>query len=196
MINKALTAIKKLKGIPERCYLEDEKKAKVHFDSVDSESWSSSTSVTNYSVEKGQNISDHIKVNADSITLSTTITNHTGISALDTESLNRLDGLDVIDSVSERLGKLVEWQKSGALLTYYGAVWEGVSNCVITSLGPSRNSGSGEAVELSVSMQKVIIAEHREVAMDIPPSTRETNRKGLAKTDTKTVDMSNTSQAI
>ncbi len=195
MISNALTAIKKLKGIPERCYLQDENKIRVHFDSVESESWSSSTSVTNYAVyavEKGQNISDHIKVNPDSITLSASITNHTSISRADIES----NSLDISDNISERLKKILEWQNNGALLTYYGAIWEGVRNCVITSIGQSRNTGSGEAVELSLSLQKVIIAEYREAEMDRPQSVKETSRKGLAKTDTQTVDADKIQQVI
>ena len=190
MITEALSAIKQLKGIPERCYLEDENKTKVHFDSVDSESWSSSTSVTNYSIEKGQNISDHIKVNADTITLSTTLTNHTVIDLLDVGSI------DVSDNISGRLKKIVEWQKTGALLTYYGAVWEGAKNCVITSLSPARSSASGEAVELSLSLQQVIIAEAKEASMDAPDSTKDTIRKGLSKTDKQSVDAPNASQVI
>jgi hypothetical protein len=189
MIEEALIAITSLKGIPERCFLEDDNNRKVHFDSVENESWSSSTSVTDYSVEKGKNITDHIKVNPDSISLSSTISNHTSI----TQQILDAKSLDVTDSLTERLNQLIEWQKKGALLTYYGALWEGVTNCLITSMGQNRTSSTGEAVELTLSLQKVEIAEQQETSPASPESTQDTYRKGQAKTQPESIELNSNS---
>lgn len=198
MISEALAAIKEHTGATERCCLIDKAKNIVQFDAVENELWSLSTTVTNYPVEKGEDISDHIKVNSDSITITATITNHTGINSINLESLARIQGLnEVEDVVRQRLDQLKTWQKEGSLLTYFGAVREPVENFVITSLQPGRDSGTGDAVDLSIGLQKVTIAQYKEVEKDMPSSTRKTTRKGLAKTEKETVnsDMINTSAA-
>jgi hypothetical protein len=189
MISEALAAIKEFKGATERCCLVDKEKNIVQLDSVDNESWSLSTTVTNYPVEKGEDISDHIKVNADSITITATITNHTGINSIDPVSLQRIQGFsEVEDVVHQRLYQLKTWQKEGSLLTYFGSVQDPVENLVITSLQPGKDSGTGDAVDLSIGLQKVTIARYKEVEKGMPSSTKKTTRKGLAKTKTETID--------
>lgn len=197
MIGEALTALKAIFGSSERSYLIDEYKQIVEFDVVESESWSASTNVTSYAVENGDSVSDHIKVNPTSVSLNATITNHTGISVLDPISLLRIQGAsDVQDVAREKLEQLEQWRKNGTLLTYVGAVKDAVENCVITSISPSKSSGTGDAIELSINLQKVVIAQYVETQIGLPQSAKSVNQKGQVPTKSSSVSLSTNNSSI
>jgi hypothetical protein len=190
MIGDALSAIKDAYGLPERSYLLDKEKVILQFDVVETESWSSTASVSSYPVEKGVEISDHVKVNPESVSLTATITNHTGISSQDQMSLLRIrGGGSVEDVISEKLASLENWRDNGALLTYFGAVKEPVENLVITSLSSSRSSGSGEAYELQIQMQRVVVAETVDLFSRLPVSAREVRKKGRVISEKLSLDV-------
>jgi hypothetical protein len=187
MIGNVLSDIANALSGPERCYLSDPAKNIVEFDVVESEGWTSAASVTKYPVEWGVDISDHVRVNPESLSLKATITNHTGISTMNPSSLTRLRGLSVEDVIETKSWFLSYWRESGTALTYFGAIHEGVENLVITSLSQSKGSSTGEAVELSISMQKVIVAQSTDSQSDIPQSSRTTKRKGRQHTTRTTI---------
>jgi hypothetical protein len=146
--------------------------------------------VSSYTVEKGVEISDHVKVKPETVSLTATITNHTGISSQDQMSLLRVrGGGSVEDVISEKLAALENWRDNGALLTYFGAVKEPVENLVITSLSSSRSSGSGEAYELQIQMQRVIVAEAVDLFSSLPVSAREVRKKGRVISEKLSLDV-------
>jgi len=190
MINKALSAIKDSFLGGDRCYLEDTSGKRVIFHSVDSESWSGSTTVSSYAIENREDVSDHIKVGSDSISLKVTLTNHTGINILNPKSMTRINPAGGVDDlISDNLKILKQWRSKGELLTYYGAVSEPESDLVITQLSPSKDSSTGEAVDISISLQRVVIASEKKLRSDIPISVRETQQKGNAKKFTKKISL-------
>lgn len=190
MIGEALASLKNFLGT-ERCYLaeKDNKSVTVIFDSIDSESWGSSITLTEHTIDKGKNITEHIKENPDTVTIKATLTNHTGISTLDPISLLRLEGLDVKDVINERIDQINNWAKEGIFLTYYGAIKKPLEGCIITRVVPSKSAANGEAVELDIELKKVEIADEDEQIIQ-PPTVKNVVKKGLANTALVTASVS------
>ena len=180
MIGEALNSLQNFLGT-ERCYLADMKNKKnmVIFDSVQSENWSMSATITKYTVEKGNDISDnHVKAGAESVRLQVTITNHTGISILNPVSLSRIGE----DRVTKNLDLLKEWLESGVKLTYSGSMKEPADNFYITSFSPGKNSGTGDGVDISLTLTKGEAADELEGESGDLSSLAKVVKKGLANT--------------
>lgn len=198
MIGEALTSIKNFLG-GERCslYETDNPTTEVVFDAVESENWSLSATVSKHSVEKGKDISDnHVKTSPETIQLKATMTNHTGISMLNPVSLGRIRPLGVEDVITKQLDRLKMWAETGTWLTYSGAIREPVGSFVVTSFSPSKSSGSGDAVDVSLSLQRVESADELESAGAGLGLLKSVTKKGLANTAMVTASVSAASYKI
>ncbi len=182
MIGIAISSIQTYLNNIERCYLEERDNPAniVILDSIDNESWGMSSRVSNQTIEKGKYVSDHVHMGPETVSFTAIITNHTGISVADPTSLSRLQGLDVTDIITERLQQLTDWLKEQTILNYYGAVYESFEGCVLTSVKPSKTSATGEAINLSIGLQKVKIPEAEGFfGIEPPGALKNVAKKGL-----------------
>ncbi len=184
MIGAALSSLANFLG-GERCYLAEMENSKemVTFDTVESENWNLSTTITNYSVEKGKDISDsHVKAKPETISIKATLTNHTGISILDPMSLSRIRGTEVEDIISKSLERLKRWSETGVKLIYSGSIKEPASNFYLTNFSPSKSSGTGDAIDLNLTLTKGDAADDLEGETSGLGSLQQIVKKGLANT--------------
>lgn len=98
--------------------------------------------VTDKPVERGQDISDHVKKKPETLAIS---------------------GVIVGDDASSKLSKLKEYQRTGKLLTYIHRVWW--ENVVIESLNTRHGAHVANGFEFDMVLKLVRIAVPKEVAI-------------------------------
>lgn len=109
---------------------------------VHSDDPTSDVEVTEKPVERGQDVSDHVKQKPETLAIS---------------------GVVVGDDASSKLSKLKEYQRTGKLLTYIHRVWYG--NVVIESLNTRHGGNVANGFEFDMTLKRVRIAVPKEVAI-------------------------------
>lgn len=134
------------------------KKAKIGdviVDVVSSEDLSHDADVTTNSVEKGQDIADHVKAKAPSISIS---------------------GLITGSDAPSKLQKLKKMQKDGELIKYVGRTM--YNNMVIEKLHTSHAVGVHGGYTFSINLVNVRIAESQLVEVKVTPAPQPVKSSG------------------
>ncbi len=111
--------------------------------------------VTEKPVERGQDVSDHVKKKPEVLNIS---------------------GVVVGDDAAAKLSKLKEYQRTGKLLTYINRVW--YTNVVIESLNTRHGTAVRNGFEFDMTLKLVRIAVPKEVAItNLPPPAASATKK-------------------
>lgn len=177
-------------GGPKRNYLTDGESTVV-LDVVTSENWTKGASPTSNTVEEGLDVTDHVKADAISVSLSAVMTNYADDSFADaainpkkfiTGFASNVLELPDEDKISDRLNILDDWRKNGTLLTYHG-VQRTIESCILTQADESKDQSTGDGLNLSVALQEVRIAGAELVDIQVPPPARPVAKKGTQTTE-------------
>lgn len=122
----------------------------------------SDVEVTEKPVERGQDVSDHVKQKPETLAIS---------------------GAIVGDDASSKLSKLKEYQRTGKLVTYIHRVWYG--NVVIESLNTRHGGNVANGFEFDMTLKRVRIAVPQEVAITALSSPAATAVKPVTNAGTK-----------
>lgn len=142
---------------------------------VHSDDPTSDVEVTEKPVERGQDVSDHVKKKPETLAIS---------------------GVVVGDDASSKLNKLKEYQRTGKLLTYIHRVW--YNDVVIESLNTRHGANVANGFEFDMVLKVVRIAVPKEVAitkLSAPAATKikpvtNAGRKQPQKNQEKSADFS------
>ncbi len=149
---------------------------------VMSESESLSAEITRNAVEDGSNITDHVHPQPLSISVTTFFADKNDIMAAAPALIFGAD-----KTVTEKIGWLKAWREFGVLLTYSGPVFSGViqkgydifaEDMVISALDITRSPENGSGVEVSISLQKVVVAQSRMKSISLPQAARPRANRG------------------
>jgi len=120
----------------------------IELTAVTSDDPTSDVEVTEKPVERGQDVSDHVKKKPETLAIS---------------------GVVVGDDASNKLNKLKEYQQTGKLLTYIHRVW--YINVVIESLSTRHGGNVANGFEFDMTLKLVRIAIPKEIAItNLPPA--------------------------
>lgn len=118
--------------------------------------------VTERPVERGQDISDHVKKRPDIITIS---------------------GVIVGDDAASKLNKLKEYQSKGQILTYINRIW--YDNLVIESLNTRHGPSVANGFEFDMVLKRVRVATAKEVVLTSLSPPEATRTKPVTNAGTK-----------
>lgn len=139
--------------------LEKAKIGNIEIDVVESERVNNRVEVTEKPVEKGQDVSDHVKPKPVTIDLI---------------------GAVVGDDASDKLQKLKKYQKDGELLEYIGR--NAYNNMVIEDIGTAHEVQIRNGYEFNIKLKHVRIATAKEVEIKVNnPVTKEPDKKTAIK---------------
>lgn len=123
--------------------------ARVECNSTTDVSESYSAQVTNYQIENGTNISDHVHPSPEILSLNIILSND------DVDYSNPLNALE--DTAEDKKKQFIKWYATGTRLDIqYGNDF--FSDYVLTAFSPAKNAEVGKNYSAAVSFQKVIIA--------------------------------------
>lgn len=153
-----------------------------------SEGKSGKASVSNHAIERSY-ISDHVYNQPDTISIKTFLADQNDLMAAAAAAAvgSKTDKL----SVKDKIEKLDSWKSAGELLKYSGPEFSGIltkgydmvaSDVVITHLDVSRSTSTGAGVEVSISLQKVKIAEVLMKELKLPQAAKSTKNAGQSAT--------------
>jgi len=160
-----------------------------------SESKSGTATVSNHAVERDY-VSDHVHNQPDQFSIKTILADQNDLLAAASDAAKaalrfKADTL----SVKDKIEKLDTWKSNGELLKYSGPVFSGmgfkgydmtVSDVVITKLDVARSSSTGSGVEVSISLQKVKIAEVLLKELKLAQAAKSTKKAGQSETGKET----------
>lgn len=130
---------------------------------VESERVNNSVEVTEKPVEKGQDVSDHVKQKPWTI---------------------EITGAVIGDDASDKLQKLKNYQKEGKLIKYIGRNVYG--NMVIEDIGTSHEIQIRNGYEFNIKLKQVRIAKAKEVEIKVKnPATGKQDKKTATKVKPK-----------
>jgi hypothetical protein len=138
----------------------------IQFDLILNETHNFSSEVTEFNVEDGSIISDHIKNNLENGSVTGLVTNFT---------LNRF-GI-VTNRAQDAFDALKLLRKERKLVTLI-TVMEVYNNVAITDVSVDRSSDTGEAIALNITFKKVNVVKLKSVQIDtgITVNNMETNQ--------------------
>jgi hypothetical protein len=122
----------------------------------------SDVEVTEKPVERGQDVSDHVKKKPETLSIS---------------------GVIVGDDAGQKLNKLKEYQRTGKLLFYIHRVWW--NNVVIESLNTRHSATVANGFEFDMVLKVVRIAVPKEVAITNLPAPAATKTKPVTNAGLK-----------
>lgn len=132
----------------------------------------SDVEVTEKPVERGQDVSDHVKKKPETLNIS---------------------GVVVGDDASSKLNKIKEYQRTGKLLTYIHRVW--YENVVIESLNTRHGANVANGFEFDMVLKLVRIAVPKEIAITNLSPPVATRTKQTTNAGTKQPQVAATSNA-
>lgn len=157
-----------------------------------SEGGSMSVSAMNHAIETAEDITDHVHINPDVYSIKTFLVDAndllaSGISA----ASSSIFGGSKPQTVEEKMEQLKTWKNAGTLLTYNGprfsVKYKGTSlkngydvirkEVIILRIDWNRSQSSGEGLEVTLSLQKVIIATAATTRLNRPKRTRSKKKK-------------------
>lgn len=147
----------------------------VQFDASIDELHVSTAEVTSHAVEKGPNISDHIRVLPDEITITGVVTNTPVVflASINAKSPLTNSFLPEHDRVEAALSELRRAQKGEKLLDVITTLAE-YSNMAILSLSVTRNAQKGNILEVTVSLKEVLSASS--FSLELPDPVNVSNK--------------------
>lgn len=134
----------------------------VEFSVVFSDDPKRENEITDKSVERGADVSDHVKPIPDTLNIS---------------------GVVVGDDAGTKLAKLLEYRNNGTLLTYIHRVW--YDNMVINTFNSRHSVDVANGFEFDITLKHVRIATPKEVAITNVPPPIATRTKEIANAGTK-----------
>jgi len=142
------------------------KSGEIEFDAVKTESHEMNNRVTFYAVEEGQDVSDHVSIEPDSLPIS---------------------GVIVGQDAKRRKDLLIAFRNNKELLTYIGK--ENFANGVIESLTIRHSARVSDGFEFDITLRRVRITQVREVQIAITPEastqTKSVQSKGTQQVKKK-----------
>ncbi len=172
-----------------------ETRTKIFLSSISSEGSSGTVKIPSMAVEGGTTIEDNVFVNPETLNIKCTLAD---TSALANRGMNAalefLGGERDTMSVSEKVEYLKSFMALGLLVTYKGPVFSGMltkgydiiaGDLLISSLNISRSSSTGAAIDVSIGLKHITIAESETEDIKLPKRHRRMRKKG--KTATKKV---------
>ena len=154
--------------------------------SVMSETETLGAEITKNAVEDGSNINDHVHVQPYQFAFKCFFADKNDLMAA---AANLLLGAD--KTVTEKIVILKAWRTFGTLLTYSGPLFSGFmtkgydiycENMVISNLGIGRSQDNGVGVDVSISLQEIVIAQAMIENIALPVSARSRANAGAART--------------
>jgi len=149
------------------------------FDLLLSESHNFGASITDYALEDGSIISDSITNELENGSFSGLFTNF----SINTTSYRSNRAQHSFDALYDL------WQRK-ELVTIF-TIHKKYENMAITSISISRDDGTGEALEVSISFRKVNIVKLQEIKLDIDVNLKNLKSK-LNKQSAKNIDLGKT----
>lgn len=140
----------------------------VEFSVVESESPSDTAEVTEKPVEKGADVADHVKIKPFTLPIA---------------------GVVVGDDAAQKLQRLLEYYRSGQLLTYVGR--NVAANMIIEQFDRAHDSKVSNGFAFSMNLKQVKIATAKEIIIANPKvgtQTKPATNKGRQQPKEKSVD--------
>lgn len=162
----------------------------VALDVAERQGFEATAEPTEHAVERGANISDHVKPGNDTFTVEGLVTDSLFIddgrvtgargSVQSTEitvggkrvTLATFQWSQAFDRVRLVDGLLLDAVKSGALVTYSSSLRGDVADCVITRYRVDREAGTGTALPLTLELRRVRLVSVRRVEVPDPAQRR------------------------
>jgi len=156
----------------------------VQFDAIISESHTDDATITDHPVAVGSDITDHIRMQPEQITLTGMITN-TPIVFLSSILSKSPVGTEVAgtffpstvhadDRVDEGYSKLRELQSSGTLVNVFTTL-RSYEDMAIVTLSVNRDVQKGKVLEISITLRKIVIA--KSLSVSLPDPVKIANKK-------------------
>jgi hypothetical protein len=149
------------------------------FDLAISESFNQEAEVTEYAIQNGSDITDHIHFNLGEGNFTGKVSNH----SIYAPPILDPTGLIQSDRFKTALDELERIYRAGELVTVY-SVMRKYENVLIKSLDYERDSESGQAQEFNISFKETRIISPAEgilrSSVDVPMTTPD-NRQGAPK---------------
>lgn len=163
-------------GIPQRAsiFTQDNPLEALEFDASVSEIHSGDTSVTDHPVEEGSDITDHVRRNPESLQINAIVTNHPILIARSLRVLPSVRGGDPDSRAEDAYGFLKEHKDAGTVMGLSTTLRD-YKNMVITALSVSRDSTTGNIVDISLTVREIIVAQTETV--DTPEPTNPARKK-------------------
>lgn len=149
----------------------------VEFSATMSVNPSFENSITEYTVEDGGTVSDHVRRKPWKIPVNAQIT-------VD-DPLDTTDIFSGSPSAEEKLDRLEKWAKEGTRLTLITPD-KSYESLVMESYPPNR-PGPEDSYSLSFSLKEVRVAKSSERTIALPQAARPTNKTGRTETKTEEV---------
>lgn len=147
----------------------------ITFDLILSENHSFGSTVTQFKIEDGSNISDHLQKETRSGSITGLITN-----------FSITDGLILSNKAQDVYEKLKELHNKQELVSIV-SVMEVYNNVAVTSVTVPRDSATGEAIEVGLSFQEVQVVKLLEIqieaAINLDDMGSDLNRQSSVKQD-------------
>jgi hypothetical protein len=186
-------------GTPGMLYDKKTGKNQVILGPISGEDESYSANVCSHAIENGSEISDHVHAQPGQFSIKTLLVDKNDVMAL---AAGLVTGSN--QTVSQKLALLKDWRETGELLVYSGPVFSGmilsgydmyVEDVVIIGLSISRTVDTGEGVEVSISLKKVIIADMLTTSVRLPQPVRPAANAGQQSTGSTSTNVGRTSFA-
>lgn len=152
--------------------------------SVMSESETLGAEITKNAVEDGSNINDHVHVQPYQFGFKCFFADKNDLMAAATSLIFGAE-----KSVREKVAILKAWRTFGTLLEYSGPLFSGFmtkgydiycESMVMSNLGISRSTDNGVGVEVSITLQEIVIAQAMMENIALPVSARARAQRGPA----------------
>lgn len=158
------------------------------FDVVTQEIHTMKNSITEHPVEKGANVTDHVRAEVDNITLDVFVSNspikrierlHQGDESGDTSTLDLGNGRSAsvytqdnpVDNVSEMFRALRALRDTAELVHVITPLWD-YADMVIREVSVPRTSAEGNGAKMTIDLKQVRLVEVRLVPAPIPTEPR------------------------
>ena len=200
----AFTALSAIKSLikDEPAMLQDDENNRVLLGPVRKESSTQTAKITNHAVLDKQNITDHSQADPKRFMFSTFLVDDNdlagklvgaAISALKSAITGKKEDKEKI--VEEKIEQLELWKENGTPLKYTGPKISGIietnydislDNMVIASLNYKRDESTGVGFDVSLTLQRVKIAEIAFIDIKLPQPIRRSRKKGKTQKKSET----------
>lgn len=161
-------------------FLQDNPLDVLEFDAILSEAHQGDATITDHPVEEGSDISDHVRVEPESLTANVMVTNHPIIVGRTLRAQPSIRGGDPNSRAEDAYGFLKEL-KDGAKVVGFSTTLRDYDNMLISSLGITRDATSGNIADMTLTIRQIKIANTETVEAPEPTNPSRKNKTNLGK---------------
>lgn len=156
----------------------------LQFDASVSENHMSELDVTEHPVERGSDITDHVRLRPNALEMTVIMSNRPiAILASQNASLG-IKGGNPTERDKDAFAEMLRWQTEGLLLTIVTTL-RTYENMILQRIAPTRDAANGKVLRASLSFREILTAETQIGDAPVPAAPQDKKRKNKGRQNTQ-----------